>query len=220
MSGRPKGGYRTADGERVPGVTTIAKLIDGGDVEGLLIWANRLGLEGKDHRAERDSAASIGTLAHNMVEAHIKGLPAASLEGLPENVQERACHAFNAYLAWERRTRLVIVETEVSLVSEPHRFGGTLDAIGEVDGELCLCDWKTSNSVYPAYLLQLAAYRTLWEEANPKRLLTGGFHLCRFSKDFPDFAHYHFASLDDEWDAFLHCRALYEARKVIRRRAA
>lgn len=222
MSGRPASGYRLADGTRVPGTTTVAKLIDGGDIEGLLIWANRLGQEGKSHRAERDAAASIGTLAHDMVEAHIRGESHtdAMPDGTPEDAQKKAFQAFDAYVAWERRTRLVVVATEVTLVSERHRFGGTLDAIGEVDDELCLLDWKTSNSIYPAYLLQLAAYRALWEEHNPTRLLTGGFHLCRFSKDFPDFSHHHFASLEDEWEAFLHCLAIYEARKTIKRRAA
>lgn len=219
MSGRPAAGYRLADGTRVPGTTTIAKMIDGGDVEGLLIWANRLGQEGKDHRAERDKAASIGTLAHDMVECHIAGasLPAP---GADPEMWDKACRAFQGYLDWERRTRLKVIVTEAGLVSEMYRFGGALDAIGEIDGELCLCDWKTSNSIYPAYLLQLAAYRQLWEENNPDKPLTGGFHLCRFSKDFPDFSHHHFADLSHEWGMFLHCLALYEGRKSVKRRAA
>ena len=220
MSGRPAAGYRLKDGTRVPGTTTVAKLIDGGDIEGLLIWANRLGQEGKDHRAERDAAASIGTLAHDMVEHHIKGHEYVPPPDMDRGKLGKAAKALEAYLAWERRTRLKIISTEVSLVSEAHRFGGTLDAIGEIDNELCLCDHKTSNSIYPAYLLQLVAYGKIWNENNPDRQLVGGFHLLKYSKDHPDFSHHYYANLEHEWQMFLHCLALYEGRKQIKKRAA
>lgn len=219
MSGRPAAGYKLANGTKVPGTTTVAKMID--DPGGLIHWAWQCGVDGKDYRAERDTAASIGTLAHDMVECHITGIPHVPAPGLDENAVEKAEQAFTAYLAWEKRTKLKIVQTEISLVSERYRFGGTLDAIGEIDGELCLLDWKSSNRIYPAYLLQLAAYTELWNENRGDfRPITGGAHLCRFSKDYPDFHHHHFASLGGEWEAFLHCLALYRARQTIKGRAA
>jgi len=58
-------------------------------------------------------------------------------------------------------------------------------------------DWKTSIAVYSDYSLQLSAYRHLWETDRPDKPLTGGFHLCRFSKDHADFVYHCWTELDD-----------------------
>lgn len=105
------------------------------------------------------------------------------------------------------------------MVSEQYRFGGTPDAIGKVDGELCLIDWKTSNSVYSDYLIQIAAYKHLWEENHPGQLITGGYHLCRFAKENGDFAHHYYPDLEEAWRLFLLFREAYDIDKVLRKRA-
>jgi hypothetical protein len=79
-------------------------------------------------------------------------------------------------------------------------------------------DWKTSNGVYPDYLIQIAAYRQLWEENNPLKLLTGGFHLLRFSKEHADFAHHYWSELNDAWDQFVLFRRSYDLDKIIKKR--
>lgn len=217
----PKEGYRLADGTRVPGTTTIiGRFKDSG---ALIRWAWQQGKDGLDLYETRDTAANIGTAAHSMVEASIRGKdPEAALveTGLPDEHRDRARGAFHAYQTWASMSRLEIVDQEMMLVSERHKFGGTPDAIGLVNGELCLVDWKTSNGVYSDFLLQLAAYRILWEERHPDRPLVGGFHLCKFSKDYGDFAHHYFSELDDAARMFLHLRAAYDYDKVLRKRAA
>lgn len=210
----PIGGYKI-DGKRVPGVTTIiGRFKDSG---GLLYWAFDQGKAAERGEIEklydkRDEAAQSGTLAHSMVEAHIRG------EKLPEGPQD-AKNAFQAYLSWESMTRLKIVEQEMPLVSEKYRFGGCPDAIGEIDGELCLVDWKTSSGIYTDFLIQLAAYKYLWEEAYPNKLLTGGFHLCRFAKSHGDFSHHYYPNLDEAWEQFLLFRRAYEIDKELKKRA-
>jgi len=110
-----------------------------------------------------------------------------------------------------------IVEQETPLVSEKYQFGGTLDAI-MVNGELALGDWKTSNAVYPDHIIQLAAYWKLWEENNPDRPITGGFHLCRFAKEHADFAHHFWADLTDAWEQFKLFRVAYDIDKKLKKR--
>ena len=213
----PKAGYFLKDGTRVPGTTTvIGRFKESG---GLLQWAFKQGQSGASSLyEERDKAGEIGTLAHEMVEAHIRG---RRLEGQwPSAVHDAASQAFMAYLSWERHTKLTVVEQEMQLVSEQYRFGGTPDAIGLIDNQLCLLDWKTSNAVYQDYLIQLAAYRQLWEENHPDRPLTGGFHLCRFAKEHGDFAHHYFPNLDEAWRAFVLMRELYDIDKQLKKRAA
>lgn len=215
----PKAGYFLKDGSRVPGTTTvIGRFKESG---GLLQWAFQQGKAGKSHLYEEaEKAADIGTTAHSMVEAHIRRQdPAAVLDAFPGD-KDKVRSAFNAYLDWERMTRLTIVEQEMQLVSEVHRYGGTPDAIGELDGKLVLLDWKTSNSVYQDYLIQLAAYRQLWDENHPERPLTGGNHICRFSKEHGDFAHHYFPDLSDAWRQFVLFREAYEIDKQLKKRAA
>lgn len=227
----PKGGYKNSEGSRVLGVTTvIGRFKDSG---GLLYWAFNQGKAAERGEIEklydkRDEAAESGTLAHSMVEAHINGedphsVLMDSVDPLSEGtdaIMEQATNAFESYLNWASMTRLKIVEQEMPMVSEKYQFGGCPDAIGEINGELCLVDWKTSNSVYQDYLIQLAAYKQLWEENNPDRILTGGFHLCRFAKSHGDFAHHYFPELDEAWEQFKLFLQAYQIDKRLKKRAA
>ena len=229
----PAGGYRNKDDKRVRGVTTvIGRFKDSG---GLLYWAFEQGKAAERGEIERlydkrDAAADSGTLAHSMVEAHINGNlldVRAVLEAYehPDFARESECkhdahQAFQSYLSWASMTKLKIVEQEMPMVSEEYQFGGCPDAIGEIKDELCLVDWKTSNGVYPDYLIQLAAYKQLWEENNPDRPLTGGFHLCRFAKSHGDFAHHYYPDLSEAWEQFKLFLQAYEIDRGLKKRAA
>jgi hypothetical protein len=207
--------YRDGSGRRIPSVTTIlARFKDSG---GLLYWANQQGLEGKTLDEARLEATTPGSIGHLMVEAHINGREFVP-NGYPPELIEKARAAFAAYLSWEKMTAITFRHTEVPLISEKHRFGGTLDAIGQIGGELVLCDWKCANSVYADYLFQLAAYRLLWEENYPDHPIRGGFHLCRFAKEQGDFSHHYFPALDEEAETFLAMRALYDRVKQTEKR--
>ena len=216
----PKGGYRLKDGKRVPGTTTIiGRFKDSG---GLLYWACEQGKaieRGEIYKLydKRDEAGESGTLAHLMVEDHIDG-KVLDISEYPQEIQDQAHQAFEAYLSWEKTTNLKIIEQAMELVSEEYRFGGCPDAVGEVQGELTLVDWKTSNAVYPDYLIQLAAYKQLWEENNPERPLKG-FHLCRFAKEHGDFAHHYYPKLDEAWRQFVLFREAYDIDKQLKKRA-
>lgn len=218
----PAKGYRNAAGKRVPGTTAIiGRFKDSG---ALLWWAFHQGEAAERGEIsglydKRDEAADSGTLAHSMVEAHIKGEEFTIPEGTPVPVVEQAEGAFRSYLSWAEMTKLEIIDQEMQLVSEEYQFGGCPDAIGVIGGKLCLVDWKTSNGVYPDYLIQLAAYRQLWEENHPDRPITGGFHLCRFAKTDGDFAHHHYPDLSEAWEQFKLFRRAYEIDKALKKRA-
>jgi hypothetical protein len=211
--GRPTEGYKI-DGERVPGVTTVISRFKPSG--GLIHWAWCQGRDGKDYRETRDAAADAGTIAHDMVEADIYGAPFDASTYKPELIS-KAEGAFKAYKEWREQTQLDVAEAEISLLSKVHRFGGTLDALF-VRGNLALGDWKTSNSVYADYLIQLGAYAILWEENYPDRPINGGFHLLRFSKqecqdDPVSFAHHYWSNLDLAKEQFLLYRRAYDIDK-------
>lgn len=216
----PKAGYFLKDGTKVPGTTTIiGRFKESG---GLLQWAFKQGKEGKPHLyAEAEKAADIGTYAHALVEASIKGETAPEPPaGVDAAFIKAAQSAFGAYLKWAENFKVAITAQEIQLVSERYRYGGTPDAVGTVGNELCLLDWKTSNSVYSDYLIQLAAYKNLWEENFPDQPITGGCHLLRFAKEHGDFAHHYFPNLDEAWRQFVLFREAYDIDKGLKKRAA
>jgi len=219
---RPKAGYKTKDGKKVPGVTTIiGRFKDSG---GLLWWAFEQGKSAERGEInslydKRDEAADAGTLAHEMVEAYIKELPEPDMAKHYEKVVSLARQGFENYLRWAENNRIKIVQQETPLVSELYQFGGTLDAIGvDAQSSLCLLDWKNANAIYVDYLLQIASYNQLWIENYPDKPLTGGFHLCRFSKEHADFGHHYWSELDDAWEQFKLFRLAYDIDKKLKKR--
>jgi hypothetical protein len=196
----PKAGYFLKDGTKVPGTTTITGAYK--DSGGLIHWAWQQGLAKLDYRETRDRAGDIGTLVHEAIEARLNGLPIPS----PEN----GAQAIGAFLKWEEQNNIEIVQQEIQLVSEEYRYGGTLDAVGIVDGTYVLLDWKTSKGVYKNYLLQLAAYVQLWNENFPSREIEGGAYLVRFDKKDGICEPYHF-SLEDLMTPLAQFLALREA---------
>ena len=212
------------DGVRVPSVTTILSRFK--ESGGLLYWANEAGRNGLTLEEARTPAATAGSVAHDMVEAFIKQQPAPSTGHIDKAIVEKAQNAFATFVKWFEMNNITIRHTEVELVSTRHRFGGRLDAIGVQpsggDGKnepaLCLLDWKTSAAIYADYVLQLAAYKILWEENYPDHPLGGGFHIARFAKEEGDFGHFFYPALDHEAETFLQMRKLYDMIKQVEKR--
>ena len=143
-----------------------------------------------------------------------------------EHSWERLNHGMRAALSLAIGAGLKFEEGDVAHVLSNYRSGYWIGESSEwiysdaitVGNELALADWKTSNSVRVEYLIQVAAYGKLWEEAHPDMPLIGGYHIMRFGKPaHPDdpvhFSHHHWSQLDAAWQAFEHMHALYELNK-------
>lgn len=216
----PRAGYKLKDGTKVPGTTTIiGRFKESG---ALIFWAYKRGKEGLELYDSRDKAAEIGTLAHSIVERYIRG-EQDPFTDIPPNISDSdhgaVMSAFESFEEWFQSNKFKVVHQEVQLVSEAYKYGGTPDAIAiDSKGRLVLLDWKTSDGVYMDHLVQLGAYRILWNENHPSEVLTGGSHLCRFAKQHGDFAHHFYPNLDEAETAFLLMRQLYDLDKHLKKR--
>lgn len=152
--------YKLADGTRVPGSTTITGLLN---KPYLITWSNRLGLEGIDSTKYRDDAASVGTLAHAMVQAHLQG-ETLDMGIYSQRDIDLAENALVSYYDWEKNHKIEPIICEVPLVSEKYRYGGTVDCYCKLDGVPTLLDFKTGKAIYDEYFFQLAAYEELLKE--------------------------------------------------------
>lgn len=204
-------------GDRVPGVTTITKRFQ--ESGGLIQWAYNCGVEGIDMHRVRDDAGDAGHVAHGWVDDDIHGRPlGAPPRDFTEEMLEGPRNALAAFREWREQMKLEIIATEVPLVSEELRFGGTFDAIFRIKGKLYLGDWKTGNKVYGEHLAQMGGYALLIEESGFLKQFEAeahelaGVHLLRFDKEFGSFAHYSWPQpvLALGKKAFREMRSLYD----------
>lgn len=152
--------YKTTEGKRVPGATTITGLLA---KPYLITWANKLGLDGVDSTKYRDEAADIGTLAHAMIQAHLEGSELNTEQFSPLNV-DLAENAVISYFEWEKQHIIEPIFCEKPLVSDSDLFGGTIDCYCKLDGVYTLLDFKTGKAIYDEYFVQLAAYAELLQQ--------------------------------------------------------
>ena len=202
--------YRAEDQEIVPGVTTILGILN---KPALVKWANNLGLRGIDSSKFVDEKAAIGTLAHQMIADYLKGEQTDTSEYSKVQI-DQAENAALAFFEWERTHPIEPVLVETPLVSELYRFGGTIDCLARLNGDLCLVDFKTSSGIFPEMMIQVAAYRQLLEEAgyDADRVI-----ILRIGRT-PDegFEERHVGQLDKRWQIFKHALAIYNLQREVK----
>jgi hypothetical protein len=153
--------YTTKSGLKVPGVTTITGVMA---KPALVNWANRIGLEGIKVTEYVDELATIGTLAHYMIECFCKGVK-PDLGNYSPNQVSLAENSFIKWMYWNDQVKFQPTHNELQLVSEKHLFGGTLDIIGKIDGRTVLVDIKTCKGIYGEHKTQVAGgYKILADE--------------------------------------------------------
>jgi len=186
-------------------------------------------LDRANYRGVSGRALTAGNIAHDMVEQYIKGDDATRRHVTSRTVAEiaantkcsmadcrQAHNAVRAFTKWVRTTKFELLETEIRLTSEEYMFGGMVDCIGIIDNKFVILDWKTSKALYTDYLLQIAAYKILWDEnwAPPIHEC----HLVRFDKETGDFEHRTLRDVEAPQRAFLAMREAYEQIKIIEKK--
>lgn len=227
------GGYRhkyITKGLTVPGVTTIlavaAKPV-------LIPWANRLGLEGVAVADYNKNVTGIGSLVHAYIEGFLTKQEVDD-SGMTDEQKMTARAAYTKFAEWYYSHDVKPHWAELSISGSD--YGGTIDAIMDVDGVATIMDWKTSKDVYPEYYAQLAAYFNLWTEDRARRLdLSGDAKTPLSNAELPEVeqvavlqvakevgdAQFVSLKVDEQrftnaWKYFEACKALYYAKKVLK----
>jgi hypothetical protein len=157
--------YFISDGTQVPGGSTISKI--GDDAGALIHWAWKLGCEGKNYRDVSKEACDIGTLAHFYIECFLNN-QVADLSDYTQEERDKALVCYHKFLEWWETQDLEVVATEIQLVSDFYRYGGTIDLIAKrKNGSHVLMDFKTSKKISESYWRQAAGYANLWNFNNP-----------------------------------------------------
>jgi len=203
--------YYTPSNIEVPSVTTIIGNNLGWNKPMLLAWTKKLALkEGKDSDEITKEAGEIGTLTHYLCENKINN----TTPDIAPYSKKHLAKAKNGYLGfcdWEKFWKPTkYLYCEIPIVNEIYGFGGTIDIVAERDNKVHLLDLKTSNHIHPEMVIQLSAY---------KRLFEGNFNvpiesmsIIKLSKEEPAYEFYSVTPEQDlaGWEVFL---ALLEVHK-------
>lgn len=200
--------YKLKSGLIVPSVTTIISNNLGWNKNALYKWNHSEGVAGRKFNQALEETAKSGTLAHYLVECEMKGIEPdySPFKDLPQEQKNQGWLAYQNFLSWKQTQKIELVHSELSLVSEKHKFAGTLDMVCLLDDKLCLFDLKTSkgNSIYAEFLIQLlGGYAILWEENFPDKKVDGGYHFLKASKTSKSFVHKSFGMIPEAKEAFL-----------------
>lgn len=206
--------YKTADGKRVPGVTTITGILA---KPALIHWAWDLGIQGKDYKKYKNNLADIGTLTHEMIVCFCKGETPDTSDYSNKQI-EQAEKCFAKFKNWLNQNPVEFIFAEKPFVSEKYRYGGTLDSLArrKNNGNIILLDYKTSKAVYGEQFLQLSGYHNLVHENTDYRIDEN--IILRIGRDdIEGFEAIPRKDLKIEWEFFKHCKSVYDLRKKLKK---
>ena len=152
--------YLLADGGYVPSVTTILEAFP--KDASYFKWLKDVG---GDADMIRDEAGRRGSVVHELTEQYDAGEEVTFVNqyGSPQ-YKMLEWSMFERYVDFCKNHNPKNEMVEAHMISKKLGFAGTIDRVIEMNGKYILMDIKTSNSIYPSYWLQLAAYNELLKE--------------------------------------------------------
>lgn len=202
--------YRNQAGERVPGVTTILNLIA---KPNLIVWANRLGLQGIDSTKFRDEKGLIGELAHAFIMGQLKKEETDTSDYSQQQITD-AQYCISEWKKWWEPQGVESILIESPVVSELFQTGGTPDHLGRRGEEVILDDWKTGYVGKEAYI-QTCTYREfLIENGLPAADKIRIVSLPRSAEE--SLKIYTYTNFENGWQYFKCLRQCYDLEKLIK----
>jgi hypothetical protein len=161
----PDSRYYLRNGEYYPSITYVLQYYPKGKF--FEDWLKQVG-NNADYIARK--SAEDGTKVHNMIEAYLNG---EELNFLSLNKQPlydtNVWTMFLKFVEFWETHKPTLIEAEVHLFSDELKVAGTCDLVCEIDGELWIIDFKTSNHLHTTYEFQTAVYGKCYEECYGKK---------------------------------------------------
>ena len=156
----PDSRYYRRNNEYYPSVTYVLSYYPKGKF--FEDWLKKVGYSA-DYIVKK--ASEEGTQVHEMIEAFLDG---KEMNFLSQDENPKydplVWQMFLKFVEWYEEYKPVILETEVHIFSDKLKVAGTCDLVCEIDGEIWVIDFKTSNNIQTTYELQTAVYTQCYEE--------------------------------------------------------
>lgn len=129
---------------------------------------------GRSAETIKREAGIKGTNVHNAIDQYLNGseIMLINSDGSENYTWEewKMIARFMNFFSYEGIDRETL-EVEQMLFSKSLEIGGTADLVCMIDDKRWLIDHKTSNALHKTYKIQLAVYKTMWEEQNPGKTI-------------------------------------------------
>ena len=176
----PDGRYYKRNGEYYPSVTYVLSHYPKGKF--FEDWLKKVGYSA-DYIVKR--ASEEGTQVHEMIEDYLNGKKLSFLEhGIPMYAPN-VWQMFLRFVDFWEEYKPTLIEAEIHLFSDELKVAGTCDMVCEINGELWVIDFKTSNHLQTTYDLQTAMYAKCFEECFDKKVDRTGVLWLKSSKRGP-----------------------------------
>lgn len=139
-----------------PSVTHVLSVIDKGF--GFNQWLQDVGANAK-FIAER--AAESGTKIHNAIETLISG-EEIQWDDKAYNLEEWL--GILKFKEFYETFKPEILACEARVISNKFKYAGRIDIVCKLQGFVWIIDIKTGNGLYDSHDLQIASYRSAWNE--------------------------------------------------------
>jgi hypothetical protein len=226
--------YRsTKDGRLVDSVTTQNII----DKPNLIPWAARIAAEWiaerlplyckENHdqmmseaslafRTVRDTAGSIGTQAHDLIEVYINQWisegkrPELSIDMTKDPRIVAAVRSAGKF--FDKYPEITPIASELLVGSSKLDGAGTLDFLVLWGDKLWLLDWKTSNSaLHDDYAVQVSAYKAFFEEMTGLKI--DGCSILGLSKNYDETKVYDIPFINQAFAVFKSQNKIYKWQK-------
>jgi len=162
----PDSRYYQRNGEYYPSVTYVLGYYPKG--KPFEDWLKRVGFSA-DYIVKK--ASEEGTQVHNLIEDYLNGKELSFLSPTGKPLYNPGVwQMFLRFVEWWETYQPTLIETEVHLFSDELKVAGTCDLVCEINGELWIIDFKTSNQLSTIYDLQTAVYGKCYEECFGKKV--------------------------------------------------
>ena len=177
----PDSRYYRRNGKYYPSVTYVLGYYPKGKF--FEDWLKKVGYSA-DYIVKK--AADEGTQVHEMIESYLNNeeLNFLSSNGDPL-YNPNIWQMFLKFVEWWETYKPTLLETEVHLFSDKLKVAGTCDLVCEIEGEIWIIDFKTSNNIQTTYELQTAIYSECYEECFGKKADRQGILWLKSKKHKP-----------------------------------
>lgn len=213
MKDQKRGNFYWLDGKPYLSVTEILKIIDrpalrywfGQEVYYAMVKNPTLNQQEalSAPYTNSKSATNRGTTVHSIVEAY--KTTGQQIDSIPDDYKGFA----TAFYKFMNEIKPRIIEQEKTVFDHKNRVAGTLDIYCEIGGKFHVTDVKTGKDIYAESELQLSSYAQMLRlEGKPVDYIS--VLLLEVGPDGLPTGNYKFALRTEQYEAFLHAKALYE----------
>ena len=176
-------------------------------------WLSGTGWD--ESQALKNAGGNRGSKVHKAIENLVAGEVVRMNDkyknnstGNEEELTVEEYQAIMSFANWANKVKPKFLSSEITVVSKEYGYAGTVDCVAEIDGQVWIIDWKTSQNIWPEMEIQISAYKNA---------------LCEMKKTTKDVKlavlqvgykrnknYYKFTEIDDQFELFLAARSIWK----------